>query len=875
VSDAAVDDLLARASDVFRGVVADPARYSPVATRLLDEARRSADAEALVVALRAKAWAERARLADGAAKSLLDEAARVARQHGLSDRLGEVLTSRGAVNLELGRIPAARKDLDRAYELARSDRSSALLQMAVLLHNTGRLREAAAHYRRAREEPGASAQTRTTVANNMALVEMAYGHVDRAVATLDEAARDARGAGPAHVALVAQSRAWVAVQAGRVTEGLARFDEAAVLYQQAGLPLAEHYLEYVDALLDLRLLPEALATCRRAVAALEESEVPLMAAEARWRLARLALLSGDAELAATTAEKAVRTFREQHRPAWAAQADVVAVRARTVGRPVAARDLATLRRAARRLEHRGMQAAAADAHLAAGRAAISLDRPVCALEDLDRAWVLARRAPVLQRLTGRVAAALAATVRRQDGATLRIAREGLADLAVHRSSLESAELRALASGHGAELGRIALRVALRGASPARVLDWMERTRAASVVAVEPRPVENDADLLADLRAAHVALEQAVAARDDSAPDLSARVTDLEALARKAAWVRQGTAPQAATAHTAATLRAALGARVLTEYAEVDGELVAVVLDRARPRPSRLVRLGPVGPVRREVDALLFALRRLAMARTPASVALARQGAELGLANLRDALVAPLRLPTDRELVVVPASSLWRAPWSALHDAAVSVAPSAAQWVRTRAPADQATTHRTVLVAGPDLPGAVTEVEALRAVHPDASVLVPPASNVVDVAAAVRGADLAHLACHSALRADNPAFSGLRLSDGPLSVHEIDLRGLAPRRVVLAACDSAADVAYEGNDLLGFVSALLARGTTGLVASVVPVPDLDAVALMCGLHQQLARGERMAGALHAARRRLDRDDPRSFVNWCAFSAFGAG
>ena len=39
-------------------------------------------------------------------------------------------------------------------------------------------------------------------------------------------------------------------------------------------------------------------------------------------------------------------------------------------------------------------------------------------------------------------------------------------------------------------------------------------------------------------------------------------------------------------------------------------------------------------------------------------------------------------------------------------------------------------------------------------------------------------------------------------------------------MVLAACDSAVDAAYEGNEVLGFVSALMARGTSALVASIV-------------------------------------------------------
>jgi CHAT domain-containing protein len=94
-------------------------------------------------------------------------------------------------------------------------------------------------------------------------------------------------------------------------------------------------------------------------------------------------------------------------------------------------------------------------------------------------------------------------------------------------------------------------------------------------------------------------------------------------------------------------------------------------------------------------------------------------------------------------------------------------------------------------------------------------------------------------------------------------------------VVLAACDSAADVSLAGDELLGFVSALLARGTAGLVASVVEVGDIEAVDLMRGLHERLRAGATMAVGLHAARAAVDPTDPRQFVNWCAFTAYGAG
>src|SRR5450755_4590680 len=169
------------------------------------------------------------------------------------------------------------------------------------------------------------------------------------------------------------------------------------------------------------------------------------------------------------------------------------------------------------------------------------------------------------------------------------------------------------------------------------------------------------------------------------------------------------------------------------------------------------------------------------------------------------------------------------------------------------------------MAGPDLPGAVAEVESLAQLHPSAICLTPPASTAEAVAGALDGADLAHLACHGTLRADNPMFSSLLLSDGPLTVQELYARGVAPRRLILAACESGAQVSYAGDEVLGFVSALLARGTAGILASSTAVPDVGAVGLMAAVHRRLARGATLAHALHEARQASDTGDPASYVN----------
>ncbi|MDN5856488.1 MAG: CHAT domain-containing protein, partial [Actinomycetia bacterium] len=408
-------------------------------------------------------------------------------------------------------------------------------------------------------------------------------------------------------------------------------------------------------------------------------------------------------------------------------------------------------------------------------------------------------------------------------------------------------------------------------SPSRVLDWAERTRSAALLAVEPPAPDAVRDERAELAAVYGEL---VTARRNSGADpaaLIARQTALEHRIRRATWHRSGSGEGAATVVTrSGQVAALLGDSTLVSYGRYDGELYAVVLDGRR----RLIRLGPYTPVKYEADALQFAMRR--MTRPGPAVALdsARASAAHSLDRLAEILVRPLGIDPAAPLVVVPARETHRLPWTALHSGPVSVNPSATLWAATASRAGSKD-DRVVIVAGPDLPGADQEAAVVGSRHSAPLILTPPESSVEAVLDAIAGADLVHFACHGYLRADNPTFSALEVSDGRLTVHELDLRGIAPRRVVLASCDSAADVSYAGGELLGFVGALLSRGTAGLVASVVAVGDVEAVALMGALHTRLAAGMTTAAALHAARAGVDTSDPRQFVNWCAFTAYGAG
>ena len=517
-------------------------------------------------------------------------------------------------------------------------------------------------------------------------------------------------------------------------------------------------------------------------------------------------------------------------------------------------DLARARTAASRMADLGATSAAVQGFLVTGRLAASLDQRRQAVTALTRAGSLAHRAPVLVRLRGRLASALAARLRHHDRETLAHCQRGLRDLARHRRSLPSVELRALASGHGAELGRIGLDVVLRDGSPGRALSWMERSRAAARLAVEPpRFEEISADLRA-LRAVHTELREKNARAGRPAAPGAARTEPaileqaiIEDRIRQTTWRGTCVVESPARPVTLGALREQLAGRLLIEYGMLDDDLVAVVVE---PRRSRIASLGPAGPVREQLRALLFALRRLAHPRPPAQIAAARASADMRLRRLTEILLQPLGLASGAEVVIVPVPDLQGIPWAALHSGPVCLAPSATTWVRSALAAQAedpagAEGKDVALVAGPDLPGAVAEVEALARIYPSAACIIPPASVADGVVDVLADASLVHLACHGTLRADNPMFSALLLSDGPLTVQELYARGLAPRRLILAACESGSLVGYPGDEVLGFVSALLARGTAGIIASTSAVPDVEAVDLMTAVHRRLG-GRRHPG-----------------------------
>jgi CHAT domain-containing protein len=187
----------------------------------------------------------------------------------------------------------------------------------------------------------------------------------------------------------------------------------------------------------------------------------------------------------------------------------------------------------------------------------------------------------------------------------------------------------------------------------------------------------------------------------------------------------------------------------------------------------------------------------------------------------------------------------------------------------------AVSDRIVVVSGPGLEHSEAEAHRISSIYGETEVIEGDQATCDRVAGSVEGARLVHLACHGTLRADSPTFSGFRLSDGPMTVHDLDRIEVPAHEWVLAACDLGNPGTLSGPDLEGVLASLLGGGAGAVVAAVTPVPDDSSVELMTAFHTARAGGKDMAEALRAGRRQIDADDPRGYVTSVAFNCYGGG
>ena len=774
-----------------------------------------------------------------------------------SDR-GHLHSQRGVILLRMGRWAAALTELATAEPLATSDPellASVLLNRSVLHLNTFN-------------------------------VELARDDLKRCALVADEAR---------HTLLAAkatQNLGYCDLLGGDIPAALQRFDVAARAYQAIApgiLPGLE--IDRARALLAAGLAGEAATSLDAAITALRRQHRDQMLGEAELSRAQAAQTTGDLAEARHWASLAVRRFRARGNHAWAALAELTRVSASfdaatTSGSHRAYARIATqAQQVAAQLRERGLPTDAVLADLTAARALAAAGRPADAarcLAAIGNRRGLPLDAVLLRRLAR---AELAAGVGRTDAALAEL-RSGLATVHARRGQFGSLDLQTGAAALGAELADLGLRLMLAGGSPRQVFSWTERSRAQSfrVLPVRPPTDPHVAAVLTELRQLSFRIRDAELA--GVPPDAAhlARRTELQRQLRERSWGIGGPGALHATPDVAAVTAAlAVSGQVLVSLAVHDKQLLAVTI---ADNKFRLTHLGHLAPVAEAARRLTADLDVLAGRHLPARLsAVISESVKRRVMELDAALLAPLRpvigSASHLGVVLIPVGELAAIPWAMLPSLLgrpFTVCPSAAAWLSASQASGQPTgltpgqtAGSPLLVAGPGLGHAVSEVTGIAAIYPGSTPLTGADATVDATLRALDGTPLAHLATHGHHDQENVLFSRLDLADGPLMAYDVQGLSAPPRQVVLSACDAGRAVVRVGDELLGFTAALLHIGTPTVISSVTRVADEVAFGLMTAYHQVLSTGTRPATALALATTSVATSD----APVAPFVCFGAG
>ncbi len=831
----------------------DPRRVAHRASEIVAAARRDGETELASRALAVRGRARRSLGEVELAESDLESAISLAMQCRGGDLAADAHLGIAGVLSLAGRPGEALAHLETANELGSARiRSYVALQRAIIQQRIGLMEQALASYEAALPALRAT-DSRVDIAMvlvNRGVIRIQAGRCDEAVADLSEARRLYESEQqPFGVARTLHGLGWAHARRGELPTALRYLDQAADQFQQLGNPALDVEVDRVETLLAAGLFSQAaqegLAVAKRLYAAGNHS----LAAEAWLSCGRAALLDGDRAMAAAFAERAREMFAAQGSPGWERAARLEChLAAEGEG------DVAELKVLAEDLSVAGNARGSAAALALAATAACERGDPATAGELSAECMRAAGRLGLFDvRMLARYARARHLLAAGDEEAAAAQVRSGLADLRRHRASFAATDARAAVAVHASQLAALGLRLALRRGSAPLVLEWMELVRAERA---HPRPAHPPRDRalaaeLTELRSV-VSLMHKREADGGEIVDLLRAQRDMERKIHRRQLRKAGpsSAAHAAKVPNAARLQEALRGRSLVELAEIDGRLVGVGLGGARGHRCALADLGPMADCDSAVATIMSTVRHLA---TPMSSNQDRRTSldllRRAVGRLDDALGAVLA--GDGEVILVIPAGLHTVPWQLLPRLAgrpVVVAPSATWWHHVETAAVTPRSGAAVVVAGPRLAEAEPEAAQVARCHPGSLLLTGAAATTGGVLAGLADAPMAHIACHGRIRYDNPLWSSLELFDGPLCVYDLERLPRTPPLVVLSGCDTGVGV-RAGDELLGLATALLARGTRSLVASVCALPDSRGLReTMTAFHERVAAGASPAIAL---------------------------
>jgi tetratricopeptide (TPR) repeat protein len=873
-----VGALIDQAREALRLADVDPAASMRLGSTVADRARRARDAQTSAVAGRALGLAA-VHLKDlDTALRHLRAAIRVATRASATHLAAEARMTLAFALSRRGRAGPALREIDAALlDLSGVARARAEAQRGAILHQLGRLDEALVAYRsalRGLRRAGDTLWMQRLLTNRGSLHGERHELV-AAAADLNTADRLAQSLGlDLSAAHIQQNLGWVHMLRGDVPTALHHLDVAEERLRRLGSHNGTLLLTRSELLLSVLLSAEATEAAESAVRQFERERRRVALPEARLMLAQAASLEGDLVRAEQQARQAEREFTRQGLDRWASLARYVVLSCRYASTRTSA-PAAQLARIADTLDGLGWASAALEARLTAGQHALAQGQVIRGIEQLAVASRARRLGLARLRARGWHAEALLRLARADRRGATSAVRAGLRTLDEHRATFGATDLRAFASGHRLRLAELGLRIAIDEGNAVRILTWAEQSRASHLLLRPIRPPNDPilAEALTTLRATVMDLQRARASGGNPVKLVQRQIglerTIRDHCRRQSAEESGSNATQFRADHLAATLRDA----ALVEFVQLDDAFHAVTVVDGRIRWHTLCQLPPVRDL---VDRLPFALHRLVRshvhpASTAAAVTMLRDTAQ----RFDALLLRPLGPQIgDRPLVIVPTGLLQSLPWSILPSCAsrpVTVSPSASLWMLASASA-QAPPPVVAVAAGPGLPGARAEAQAVAAIH-RTTPLVDGAATVAAIRAELGRASIAHIAAHGRLHTRNPLFSWIQLADGPLTIYDLEDLSRVPGMVILAACDSARSVVCAGDELLGISATFLAKGTQQVVASVLSIPDAETGPLMVAFHRLLAAGQTAPDALAHAQYGMSGEDPAVLAAAAGFVCIG--
>jgi tetratricopeptide (TPR) repeat protein len=815
----------------------------------------------------------------------------------------QILVTLACYQSELGKPADALALLDEASAVDPSSEAAVLTARGMVLLRSGdpgaavaldRAIEALSGVTTVTARPGAGPSDLASALLNRGLLHMMDGRLQQAQRDTEAAERAAReSARPGVVLMARHNLGYVTFLSGDLPGALQAMSTAAAI-----LPDAKHGVQAMDrakVLLSAGLLAEAEEFTDEALEAFRVNRAIPDLAEACLVKAELRLLNRNGSSARTFARRAVRIYRHRGNVPATLTSRLLALRAdaavrasrRTDVRPHDQRRLAADRRRATanaaeaaalsvELGAVGLADQAGIADLFAAEALLDAG-DVAGAEIKVKAVTIDRSAPLATRLHRRLVAGRIelAAGRRSTGLTE--IRRGLDDLVDFQARFGSQDLQSAASIHGRDLANLGLRTAASTGSPAAILEWLERSRAASTRLPAVRPPA-DPVLAEELGALRVADEQARAAllagKRDPAADR--RVAELRRRVRARSWTVSGSGradrPPSLTAVRRLLAQRRPDAGVVALFL-LGGKIHALVISPHRAAHLVLAERAVVEGYRHRLQSDLDLLADERIPARLAKVAAGSMAASLG--RLSDAFAPVLEVIGSGPLLIAAVGELATVPWMLLpcmDNRPVTVSSSVTRAVAGLGQtADLAAEHGVLVVAGPDVTNGDKEASAIARLHRNALLLTGQEATGRAVLDAIPSGGLMHVAAHGHHERGNPLFSGVKLADGLLFGYDFAPNPSLPGQVVLSSCDVGQTDERPGGEPLGLVAALVRSGVPTVITGTSMIADSVAEVTMVGYHELLLSGaapaEALAAAVAAARAATGLPAP--------FSCFGAG